>query len=454
MELAGRKVAVVGLGISNRALIRFLLKKGARVTGCDRKTAGELGEAWEELSRFPLQLCLGPRYLDCLPGQEIIFVTPGMRKDLPELLEARAKGARVESEITLFFRLCRAPIVGITGSAGKTTTTTLTGEILRVAGLEVRVGGNIGNPLIEEVEDIPAESWVVMELSSFQLQLLHRSPQVGALLNLSPNHLDIHASMKEYVEAKENIFRYQGRGDTVVLNRDNSYTRRMSEMAPSRVIFFSREERVEEGACLLGDAIAWCAEGREVEVCRLGDLKLMGAHNVENVLAAVAITGVCGAPPGAMREVVTTFHGVPHRLELVREVAGVKFYNDSIATTPERTIAALRSFRQPVLLIAGGYDKRLPFEELAREAVGKVKALYTLGATAPKIEAAVEREIKNRGIQLPVNRCRDLAEAVERSARDARPGDVVLLSPACASYDMFRNFEERGRAFREMVARL
>lgn len=486
-EFRGKRVALIGLGISNLAVARYLLRQGARITVCDQKTAAELGDRYLALAGA-VDWRLGPGYLDAIvpgpgrPGFDHIFLTPGMRKDFPEILAARERGARLDSEMGLFFRKCPAPIVGVTGSAGKTTTTTLIGLVLRETGRRVHVGGNIGQPLLEVLDAIGPEDLVVLELSSFQLQMLDQSPHVAVVLNLRPNHLDIHASLEEYAEAKRNILRFQRHGDVAVLNADDPVVSGWGHGAPGEVLAFSRAQEVARGAFLRpAQAVSSHAgtagrhgggvhpearvvvrgvapllrEGEEAEVGKAGEIRLPGAHNVSNVLAALAAGAACGAPLDRAWAAVCAFRGVEHRLELVREVGGVRYYNDSIATAPDRTEAALDSFGEPIVLIAGGYDKKIPFEGLAERVLDRVKSLVLLGATAPQIERAVLEAAARRGVEPPaIARARDLAEAVALAAARAVPGDVVLLSPACASYDMFANYQERGRRFKEIVARL
>ena len=484
-RLAGRHVAVVGLGISNQALIRFLLRRGALVTAMDAKTPEQLGERYQRLAALPeeagvgpgrLEFRLGPGYMDGLDRFPVVFLTPGIPKFLEPIQAARRAGSMLSSEIHLVFELSRAPIIGITGSAGKTTTTTLVGEILKATGRPTYVGGNIGTPLIEGVESIPPEARIVLELSSFQLQLLDRGPHIGVLLNVSPNHLDVHESMEEYLEAKKNIIRFQGRGDVAVLNWDRPETRAMAGECPGRVVWFSRQSEVEQGAFLRGDEIVLRAGGAERVVAHAGQIRLPGLHNLENVLAAVAAAGLAGAEPPEIARTVTTFPGVAHRLELVRELNGVRYINDSIATAPDRTMAALRTLgpggdaaggpgvspggaAPNLLLIAGGYDKHLPFQPVASEMIGRVRVLLLLGQTADAIEQAVEeasrRSAAEGGPAGPTMlRGKTLDELVARARELARAGDVVLLSPASASYDMYRNFEERGEHFRRLASAL
>lgn len=457
MHWAGKEISVVGLGKSNLALTRYLTHKGAVVTARDKKVAQELGPIYAELEMLGVQFQLGEGYLDHLDRADAVFLTPGMKKDFPQIQAARRKGVLITSEIDLLMQLCRAPIVGITGSNGKTTTTTLTGALLEAAGLKVYVGGNIGTPLIERVDDIPERAVVVLELSSFQLELATTSPRIAVVTNLAPNHLDIHGTMNAYVDAKRRIFRYQNSDDLLVLNRDNSFTRDMAESADARVAWFSRTEEVNSGAFISDGRVVIAREGSSgrtlIDVCGVEDIPLLGAHNLENVLASCAVAAFFGATAGTMREVITSFTGVAHRLELVREAKGVSYYNDSIATSPSRAMAGLLAFDRPIHLIAGGYDKLLPFDEFAKSVSERCSTLFLMGETAEKIERAVQAVAKDRRGPRIV-RCDTLEDAVYQASRAANPGDVVLLSPACASYDMFPNFEVRGEKFRKAVHRV
>lgn len=461
MDWRNRTVAVVGLGVSNRAVARWLSRRGARLVGFDQKTAPELGAAHDELQSLGVELVLGPDYLQRLEAGEwdAVVLTPGMRKDLPVLERLKRRGVPFYSEIGLVFSLCRGRIVGVTGSSGKTTTTTLIGEMLKAGPRPVYVGGNIGRPLLEVVEEIPPDAWVVLELSSFQLEMLDKSPHVAVVTNVTPNHLDAHGTMEAYVAAKERIFRFQRADDLAVFNLDNPATAAMSREAPGRTLLFSRRQPVPAGAWLDGDRlVVGGIPGGPSEptiLCRTSDVQLLGEHNLENILAAAAVASACGIDPAAVRAVATTFRGVPHRLEFVAEWNGVRYYNDSIATSPARAAAGIRAMRAPIVLIAGGYDKQLPFDELAAAAVGRVRVLILIGVTARKIEAAVVSYARETNGPLPeIVHVDSLEAAVAEAARRARPGDVVLLSPACASYDMFPNFEVRGRRFVELVCSL
>lgn len=459
MNFQGQRVAVVGLGKSNLPLIRWLRRHGAQVVAFDRQEAGALGERLAELERLGVtEFHLGEGYLDALPEFETIFLTPGIPKHLPQIQAARARGARLTGEIPLVLELCRARVVGITGSAGKTTTTTLIGEMLRASGLEVYVGGNIGTPLIEQVENLPETAVVVLELSSFQLQLATRSPGVAVLTNISPNHLDVHASMAEYIDAKRNIYRFQGPEGRVVINADHPGTGPLLPEVGDRAVRFSR--RGDPGgrmaAFLDGEELVWRLEGHRQPVIRRNELQLLGDHNVENALAAIAATFLAGGTLHGIRQVLPQFAGVPHRLEPVRTLDGVRYINDSKATAPVETLAALAAIPDPMVLIAGGYDKKIPFDDLARALVGsQVHTLILTGATAPAIREAVLAAAAGKGAPPPrLLEAGDMAAAVAQARQAARPGDVILLSPACASFDRYRNFEERGEHFKALVREL
>jgi UDP-N-acetylmuramoylalanine--D-glutamate ligase len=455
MQWKAKRVAVIGLGLSNMAVCRHLVSEGALVTACDQKEAAALGERYRELAALGVQFQLGRNYLHQLDRFDCLFLAPGVPKNLPAFVAARHAGVAFSSEVNLFFDLCRSPIIGITGSSGKTTTTTLIGEILKAAGYPARIGGNIGRPLLEEAAELDSTTWVVLELSSFQLELLHRSPHIALVTNVTPNHLDIHSTMSEYIAAKKNIFRFQGSGDWLLLNADCDITREMAGEAPGQVAWFSRCRRTARGACQVDGRVMVARPNSLLEVCRADEVRLLGQHNLENILAAVAVGDLAGCSAGAMRDVVTSFTGVAHRLELVREAEGVAYYNDSKATTPAGAMAALQSFDQPVVLIAGGYDKQLPFDELAGVILRKVKAVVLLGATREKIAASIAAAAGSAGVAgPPIRMVTTLEEAVAAAKGMAVAGDVVLLSPASASYDMFTSFEERGSLFREIVRSL
>lgn len=461
----GKRVAVLGLGLSNLAVVHFLLGRGADVTVYDQRGPAGLGERYTALAGAPVRWRLGPAYLADLAGDgpfDQLFLTPGIRKDLPEIAAARRAGAEIDSEMGLFFRFCRAPIVGVTGSAGKTTTTTLTGRILARSGRPVFVGGNIGEPLLPRLDEIGPDALVVVELSSFQLQVMSRSPRVAVFLNIRPNHLDMHSSFEEYMDAKKNILRFQPSDGAAILNADDPSVAGLAAETPAPAYHFSRERILERGAfvrdgqaVLRGFPALAGVAGGESAAGPLAEIPLLGAHNVSNVLAALAAGAACGIPPGPAWEAVRAFRGVEHRLEFVREKGGARFYNDSIATAPDRAEAALDSFDSPIVLIAGGYDKKIPFNGLGEKLVDRVRLLVLLGQTAPKIRRAVEEAAARRGVAGPdIREASDFPAAVRLAAGGARPGEVVLLAPACASYDMFNNYEERGRLFKSLVHQL
>lgn len=452
-SLSRKKVAIVGLAVNNTPLIKYLAREGAVVTVLDQKTPEKLESFLKELKDLPLKYHLGPDYLEHLEGQEVIFLSPGVPKNLPPLREAAEKGIKISSELQLFFSLNTSPTIGITGSSGKTTTTSLIGEMLAKV-KPVKVGGNIGRPPISFLAELTDETWVVLELSSFQLQNLGFSPHIAVITNITPNHLDVHSSMDEYIEAKAEILRFQSADDIAILNGDNDITRKMGKMAKGKTYYFSRLTESSPGAFLRGDELILSpTTGSEEFLCRRGEIRLLGEHNIENVLAAALAARIAGVPAKTIGEAVREFKGVEHRLELVREIEDVKYYNDSISTTPTRAIAGLLAVPAPVVLIAGGYDKNLPFDDFVKVAAERCRTVILLGKTAEKIRAAFERY--KDSIKMPeITQVSDLKEAVITARKAAKPGDAVLLSPACASYDMFRNFEERGRLFKEFVAEL
>ena len=464
MELCTRRVAVVGLGVSNRPLIDFLLKKGACVTGRDRvprENFGALADAWEQKG---VRLVCGDGYLDGL-DEEIIFRAPGIRPDHPAFLAAMARGAILTSEMELFLELCPATVIGVTGSDGKTTSTTLTGLMLereckkRGRG-RVYVGGNIGQPLLPLVDEMTADDFAVVELSSFQLMTLRQSPHRAAITNVTPNHLDWHRDMAEYINAKTNIFRHAG-NQLLVLNAENEITRDLARSSPSHVTLFSSRctSPTELGALLReGDCAYYHKDGvithwdgeRETAVLERSDILLPGLHNVENYMTALALThGLVSRE--SIYEVATTFTGVAHRLERVRELDGVIYYNSSIDSSPTRTAAALSALapKKPIV-ICGGYDKKIPFAPLAEALAKHAKAVVLTGATAGKIEDAITAlDVAEKP---PVYRESDFTRAVHLARSLANAGDIVLLSPACASFDAFKNFAERGETFRRIVS--
>ncbi|NLM25894.1 MAG: UDP-N-acetylmuramoyl-L-alanine--D-glutamate ligase [Firmicutes bacterium] len=453
-EWQGKNCAVVGLGVSNIPVIRFLLQHGAKVTGRDSKTADELGERYQILQELGIHCLLGHDYLQGLTDYDYIFLTPGIPKHLPEIQEVIAKG-KVLSEIELVLSYAKAPVFAITGSSGKTTTTTLVGKMLEASGVDCYVGGNIGQPLIEKVVDIPAEAIIVLELSSFQLELLKQSPDGALITNISENHLDIHLTMDNYIRAKKQIYLHQSPEQVLVLNYDDPLAEEMAEEAASQVYYFSMNEQVAQGTYLENDVLYYTDQAGKVEIIHRSEIGLIGEHNVANMLAAALFAHLAGASWEAIRQVAREFTGVPHRLEKVAVLDGVTYYNDSIATSPSRAIAGLKAFSAPLILIAGGYDKQLSFDELAKEISQRVKDLILIGETGPKIKKAMEDLAKEQGrITTVLHETDTLAQAVKLASRLAKPGDVVLLSPASASFDMYPSFVARGEHFRHLVREL
>lgn len=446
--IKNKKIAVIGIGISNTPLIEFLLKSGCSVTACDKAERSKLGSIADEFEAKGARLCLGEDYLKSLDA-DIIFRTPGMRPDLPELIAAVARGAVLTSEMEVFFDVCPCRILAVTGSDGKTTTTSIIAALLREEGYNVHVGGNIGTPLLTQADSISVSDLVVLELSSFQLMTMKRSPSIAVVTNLTPNHLDMHVNMDEYVEAKKNILRYQTAVDTLVLNFDNDITRGLADGSGAEVLFFSRKQRVENGVFLEGDTIYAAHCGTNKAILDTSQILLPGVHNIENYMAAFAATAGLVSQKTCLT-VAETFKGVAHRIELVRELRGVRYYNDSIASSPSRTIAGLRSFKQKVILIAGGKDKGVPFDDLGPEVIEHVDKLIVTGLTAQKIKLAVENTPGYNGMPEIIEKP-DFYEAVLAAHTSAADGDIVLLSPACTSFDRFKNFEERGNTFKDIV---
>ena len=448
-SLRNKTVAVLGIGVSNTPLVRLLLDHGIRVTACDKRTREELGALADELEGAGCALRLGPDYLEGL-HEDVIFRTPGLRPDTPQIAAAVANGSVLTSEMEAFFQVCPCPIIAVTGSDGKTTTTTIIAELLKAAGNTVWLGGNIGHPLLCDAEGMQPHDYAVLELSSFQLMTMDRSPHIAVVTNLAPNHLDIHRDMAEYVAAKENIFRHQTSGDIAVFNADNAITAEQSTRAAGRSRRFSRQSPLSDGVFLRGDDIVCRGPEGERVIMQASDIRIPGVHNVENYMAAIAaVDGL--VPDAVIRDFARSFGGVEHRIELVRTLHGVRYYNDSIASSPSRTIAGLRSFPGKVILIAGGYDKHIPFDVLGPEVTAHVKLLVLCGATAGKIRAAVEAAPDYRPGHPEIIEVTPFRAAVEAARDRAVPGDVVTLSPACAAFDQFKNFAERGKVFKEIV---
>lgn len=449
--IAGKKVAVLGLGVSNMPLIKMLSSLGAFVTGCDKKEEKDFDKnSLDILKAYTKKLYLGDEYLDHLSEQDMIFKTPGIHPDILELKKARDEGVLVTSEMEVFFSVCPCKIIAVTGSDGKTTTTTLISEILKRNGKNVYIGGNIGTPLLDKAPDMKSEDICVVELSSFQLQTMDKSADIAVITNIAPNHLDYHKDMDEYINSKKNIFLNQTKSDKLIINMENDITNSFDKEASGNVVKFSLHNKVTDGAYVVDNKIYY---GNEF-IMNTSDIRIPGIHNVDNFLAAICATKDIVSNDDIIY-VAKHFGGVKHRLEFVRELNGVKFYNDSIASSPTRTTAGLKSFDQKVILIAGGYDKKIPFDgfgEIIRE---KVKTLILVGATSDKIHKEVQDTFKKYGENtIPVVRADTFEYAIKSAKSVAENGDIVLLSPACASFDMFKNFEVRGDKFKDIVLKL
>ena len=454
--IQGKKVAFIGAGVSHKRCIEQFVELGAQVTLCDQKKSLEdFGAYADTLRRLHVRLSLGEHYTDGFAGQDIIMRTPGYEYYKPELQAALQAGTKVTSEVELFFELCPCEIVAVTGSDGKTTTTTLISKMFEAAGRKVFLGGNIGAALLPQLADVTPEAVAVVELSSFQLISMRVSPKVAVVTNVTPNHLDHHKDMQEYIDAKRNILLWQVPPCRAVLGYENDISRGMQGDCKGEQVWFTRLHETDKGAFLResDDTLCYAENGVVTPILPRAEVKLRGLHNVENLLAAIA--AVWGrVPVEAMRQVGSTFTGVEHRIEPVRTLDGVTYYNDSIASSPTRTIAGLRSFNQKIILIAGGYDKKIPYEPLAPEILAHVKTLVLMGATGPRIEAAVRACPGFDESALTILHADSMQHAVELARGAAQPGDVVSLSPASASFDLYPNFEVRGRDYKNIVNNL
>ena len=447
-----KKIAVIGIGVSNIPLIRMLAEFGAEVCAFDRRNKEQLEETYDELLSLGVKMILGEDYLDKIDNDTyMLFKTPGLRFDVPQLLKAKENGTIISSEMELFFECCPAKIIAVTGSDGKTTTTSLIYDMLKRAGYKCYLGGNIGRPLLGDVEEMTADDIAVVELSSFQLHTMKKSADISVVTNVTPNHLDWHTDFEEYADSKKAVFKYQNASGRVVLNFDNEITKNFGKETENGVYFSSKEEI--DGYCIRDNKIVKMQNGMVCrEVLNIDTIYIPGMHNVENYMAAIAATeGLVS--DAVVRETAVEFKGVPHRIEFVREIDGIKFYNDSIASSPARTTAGLVSFGdKKVILIAGGYDKKIPFDEFGTVVNDRVKKLVLVGMTSEKIETAVKNATNYNGLE--IHRLSDFEEAVKTAKTIAENGDIVILSPACASFDLFKNFEVRGNTFKDIVKNL
>lgn len=449
-NLKNKKVAVIGLGVSNSPLLDYLYERKAIVSVFDKKTEDKIDEQLlEKIKKYNMKTYLGENHLNNLVGFDIIFRSPSCRPDLPEIEAELSRGAILTSEIELLIEMCPGKVIGVTGSDGKTTTTSLIYEILKQNGYNCYLGGNIGIPLFTKLGEMNEKDIVVLELSSFQLMTMKVSPDISVVTNISPNHLDIHKSYEEYIEAKKNIFKYQDEKGILVINYDNEITKEFAKEANGKVVYFSKQ-KLDNGVILDNDIIKISDDGLRRHVINTKNMIIRGVHNFENASAAIAATKSLVDLENAATA-ISKFKGVEHRLEFIREIDSVKWYNDSIGTSPTRTIAGLKSFNEDIVLIAGGYDKHLDYEPIAKPIVENVRALILMGQTAGKIEKAVMAELQEQNKSMPIYRVENIEESVKKANEIAKKGEIVLFSPASASFDMFKNFAERGEAFKKIV---
>ena len=449
--LKNRKVAIIGLGDSNIPLLDYMHNVGAKVTVFDNRIIEDIPkDTMKKITDYAMEFSLGPNNLSKLEGFDIIFRSPSCLPTVPELQKEVERGAILTSEIEMLMKLCPGKVIGVTGSDGKTTTTTLIYEILKANGYNCYLGGNIGTPLFTKLSEMTPDDIIVLELSSFQLMGMEISPSISVITNVSPNHLNVHSSYEEYIDAKKNIFKYQDKDGIVVLNYDNAITKAAAKEANGKVVFFSSKTKLEDGIILDGDIIKECKDKLRRHILSTNTVALRGVHNYENICAAIAATSSLVEVEEAVKA-VQEFKGVQHRLEFIREIDGVKWYNDSIGTSPTRTIAGLHSFDERIVLIAGGYDKHLDYTPIAKPILEKVDSLILIGDTAPKIFDAVKEEAEKQGKDIKIYMCDEFKNTVLVAKKVAKPGQIVLFSPASASFDLFRNFEERGNKFKELV---
>ena len=449
--LKNRKVAIIGLGVSNIPLLDYMHNVGAKVTVFDNRIIEDIPkDTMKKITDYAMEFSLGPNNLSKLEGFDIIFRSPSCLPTVPELQKEVERGAILTSEIEMLMKLCPGKVIGVTGSDGKTTTTTLIYEILKANGYNCYLGGNIGTPLFTKLSEMTPDDIIVLELSSFQLMGMEISPSISVITNISPNHLNVHSSYEEYIDAKKNIFKYQDKDGIIVLNYDNAITKAAAKEANGKVVFFSSKTKLEDGIILDGDIIKECKDKLRRHILSTNTVALRGTHNYENICAAIAATSSLVEVEDAVKA-VQEFKGVQHRLEFIREIDGVKWYNDSIGTSPTRTIAGLHSFDERIVLIAGGYDKHLDYTPIAKPILEKVDSLILIGDTAPKIFDAVKNEAEKQGKDIKIYMCDEFKNTVLVAKKVAKPGQIVLFSPASASFDLFRNFEERGNKFKELV---
>ena len=442
INFKNQKVGILGLGEENTALVMFLVKQGAKVVICDQKSREELSEYYRQVENLPVQFRLGPHYLDALEDFKTVFRTPGLLYLEPKIQKAKENGVEISSQTKLFFNRCGSPIIGVTGTKGKGTTATLIEEILKESGRRSYLGGNIGNPPIKFLDKLTKDDIVVLELSSFQLQDLEKSPHIAVVLDIKVDHLDVHQSEDEYIEAKRNIVKHQTKDDFAVINADYLTSADFASLSLGQTYWFSRKKSVDLGAFVSQNKIILRTENQEEEIIDIGGIQLRGEHNLENISAAITASYLAGADIESIKVAVRDFKGLEHRLEFVRVKDGVKFYNDSFSTTPQTTIAALKSFDEPIILLLGGSEKNADYQDLIKTIVQKkVKLIIPIGSTAKRIVPEI-------------GETKSMQEALKIAKEKASSGDIVLLSPASASFDAFKNYKERGRIFKEEVLSL
>lgn len=449
-----KKVAIIGLGVSNLPLLDYMYEKNAKVTVFDEKEEKDIEKnILEKLKNYKFDYFFGKNCFENLKGFDIIFRSPSFLPTRKELVEEEKRGAIITSEIEMLMKLTPATIIGVTGSDGKTTTTSLIYSILKNAGYNTYLGGNIGIPLFTKLNEMKPNDIVVLELSSFQLMGMDVSPHIGVITNITPNHLNIHKDYEEYINAKKNIFKYQNKDDYIILNYDNDITRNCAKEAKSKVIFFSGKEKLENGFIVDNKIIKKCEDGIRTHILDCKDVLLRGEHNFENIATAIAATSSLVDIDKSI-DTIKEFKAVEHRLEYVRTIDDVKWYNDSVSSSPTRTIAGLKSFDEDIVLIAGGYDKNLDYTPIAKPILKKVKTLILLGQTSGKIFDAVKEEEEKENKNIDIFMVNTLEEAVNLARKQAKVGEIVLFSPASASFDMFKNFADRGNKFKGLVNKL
>lgn len=449
-----RKVAIIGLGVSNLPLLDDMYHKKARVTVFDERNIEKIPKhIMDKITSYGFGFSFGKNCLENLKGFDVIFRSPSCLPTKFELQQEENRGAIVTTEIEMLMKMCPCKIIGVTGSDGKTTTTSLIHAILQKAGYHVFLGGNIGTPLFTKLSEITPQDIVILELSSFQLMGMEISPDIAVMTNITPNHLNIHKDYEEYIEAKKNIFKYQNENGILILNHDNEIIKNCEKEANGKVIFFSRQEKLDNGFMVDGRVIKECEDKIRKHIFNGEDAILRGNHNLENIATAIAATKTL-VPIETAVEAIQEFKPVEHRIELVREIDQVKWYNDSASSSPTRTLSGLHAFDEDIVLIAGGYDKNLDYKPLAKPIVEKVKALLLMGQTSGKIFDVVKEELESQNKDLPIYMCESLAQTVTMAKKLAKSGSVVLFSPASASFDMFKDFADRGNQFKKLVNEL